>query len=417
MRPNHSVDPGTGPGAYPAGGASGEPAHDFAGRLERQAPHVETGERPAQGFALQEQVLLAPYTTFGIGGPARWFATVTTEAELVAACTWAAAQGLPLFVLGGGSNLLVSDSGYAGLVIHMAIRGIRQQPAGPKRLFLVGAGEDWEALITHTVEAGCAGMECLAGIPGSVGATPVQNVGAYGQEVAQTIHSVRCYDRLEKNFVCFDAGACGFAYRTSRFNTAPDRGRFIVTEVAFALRPGGAAALQYADLQRHFAGHAAPPTLAEVAEAVRSIRRGKGMVVPAGPLAARDPDTRSAGSFFKNPVISAARFHAIAADYAHTAARPGGSPDAPAVPSYPAPPAADGTPQRKLPAAWLLEQAGFRKGFALGGAAVSSRHTLALSNHSGNASAAEILALRDTLAAGVYQRFGIVLEPEPIFLG
>ncbi len=356
-------------------------------------------------FPLQQHVPLAPYTTFGIGGPARWFASVTSEAALAAACAWASERRLPVFVLGGGSNILVADSGFPGLVVHIAMPGIREREEAGKRVFSTAAGEDWDALVSRTVERNCAGMECLAGIPGTVGGTPVQNVGAYGQEVAQTIASVRCYDREQRVFRTFSNAECGFAYRSSRFNTLPDRGRFVVTEVEFALTPGGAPLLTYADLQKHFAGQKAP-ALGEVAEAVRAIRRGKGMVVEGGPLAGRDPDTRSAGSFFKNPVVPLTTYETIASSVA----------PAPA-PSYPAPPAADGQEQRKLPAAWLLEQAGFPKGYALGGAAVSSKHTLALTNRSGHATAAEVIALRDTLARGVEARFGVRLEPEPIPVG
>ncbi len=361
------------------------------------------------GFVPEQGIALAPYTTFGIGGPARWFASITSEEELAAACAWAAAQHVPVFILGGGSNVLVSDSGFDGLVLHIALRGITEADAAGKRRFTVAAGEDWDALVSQTVNRNCAGMECLAGIPGTVGGTPVQNVGAYGQEVSQTIAEVRCYDRQAGTFVTFPAAECAFAYRTSRFNTPPDQGRYIVTQIVFILEPGGAPSVAYADLQRRFVQSATPPSLAEVAEAVRSIRRSKGMVLgnaSGDSSLARDPDTRSAGSFFKNPVISEAAYQAIAARMAPAT-----------VPAYPAPPAPNGTAQRKLPAAWLLEQAGFSKGFQQGGAAVSSKHTLALTNRSGEASAAEILALRDTLVAGVRERFAIQLEPEPVFVG
>ncbi len=358
------------------------------------------------GFSLQEHVPLAPHTTFGVGGSARWFAAVRTEEELARACGWAAAQDLELFVLGGGSNVLVADGGFAGLVVQVGLRGVREREEAGRRLFTAAAGESWDELVTRTVEAGCAGMECLAGIPGSVGGTPVQNVGAYGQEVAQTITRVRCYDRESGDFLWFTGEQCGFAYRTSRFNARPDRGRYIVTEVEFALIPGGAPSLMYADLRRHFAGRGGQPSLAETAEAVRAIRRSKGMVIEGGPLAGRDPDTRSAGSFFKNPVVAEGVYAGIAASVAPAA-----------VPSYPAPDKTGGGARRKLPAAWLLEQAGFGKGFQLGGAAISSKHTLALTNRSGKATAADILALRDLLAEGVYRRFGVVLEAEPVLVG
>ena len=361
---------------------------------------------PASAFVVEEHVPLAPLTTFGIGGSARWFSSITRPEQLRAACVWAAERGLPVFVLGGGSNVRVSDAGFAGLVLRMALFGVEEEDRGGKRFFTVAAGEDWDALVTRTVEQDCAGMECLAGIPGTVGSTPVQNVGAYGQEVADTITEVRCFDRAAGEFVVFPADACGFAYRRSRFNSPPDRDRYIVTAVQFALVPGGAPSLAYADLQRAFADRTSRPTLAEVADAVRAIRRAKGMVIDPGPLADRDPDTRSAGSYFKNPIVPFALYEAVARSVAPERA-----------PSYPAPPAPDGSPQCKLPAAWLLEQSGFPKGFAIGGAAVSAKHTLALTNRSGRASAADILHLQDTLASGVFRRFGVVLAPEPLLIG
>ncbi|RRA50301.1 UDP-N-acetylmuramate dehydrogenase [Acidipila sp. EB88] len=374
--------------------------------LHDTLPQPTDGAGP--GFPLREQVLLAPYTTFGIGGPARWFASVATEQQLAAACQWARRQGLPLFVLGGGSNVLVADSGFAGLVLHIALLGVQttHDDAAGTTTFAAAAGEDWDALVARSVGAGCAGMECLAGIPGTVGGTPVQNVGAYGQEVAQCITSVRCYDREGDCFVCFPNEQCGFAYRTSRFNTAPDRGRYVVTSVEFALHPGAAPSLAYADVQRFFADRTTTPSLPEVAEAIRTIRRAKGMVIDNAAQPARDPDTRSAGSFFKNPVVAETLYRSIAASVAPAN-----------TPSYPAPAATDGSPQRKLPAAWLLEQAGFPKGFRMAGAAISSKHTLALTNHSGEATAAEVIALRDALATGVKLRFGVQLEQEPISVG
>lgn len=360
----------------------------------------------APGFSLQEHVTLAPYTTFGIGGPARWFTSVATEAELERACAWAEAEQVPIFVLGGGSNILVSDDGWDGLVVRIALRGItsRDEEAG-RRIFSVGAGENWDGFVSQAVAEGCAGIECLAGIPGTVGGTPVQNVGAYGQEVAQTVVRVRCFDREERVFREFSAEECGFSYRASRFNSGAERDRYIVTRVEFALQPGCAALLAYPDLQKHFAGRAAAPSLPEVAEAVRAIRAGKGMVIPPGALRERDPDTRSAGSFFKNPVVSEARFAEIAQSVAPAN-----------VPNWPAP-ASDGTTGRKLAAAWLLEQSGCHKGFSLDGAAISWRHTLALTNHSGTASAGEILALREAVRRRVHERFGVELEMEPIFVG
>lgn len=328
-----------------------------------------------------------------MGGPARYLLEAEDESDVCEAFHWAAEDvKLPLYVLGGGSNLLVADEGFPGLVLRVAIRGVAQEGCR----FDVGAGESWDALVDRTIAAGCAGMECLAGIPGSVGATPVQNVGAYGQEVAQTIESVRVFDRLQGVFKEFSAAECGFRYRTSLFNTE-QRHRFVITRVRFALRQGGLPELRYADLQRHFAGREGMPTLAEVAEAVRGIRRAKGMVLTPG-----DPDTQSAGSYFKNPVVRLE-------DVPRIAARAGV--EVAAVPAYPA---AEGC--TKLSAAWLVERAGFAKGFRLGAAGVSTKHSLALTNR-GGATCADVLRLEQRIREGVRERFGVGLEREPVLLG
>ena len=342
---------------------------------------------------VRENIPLAPYTTFGVGGPARYFLEAEDELDVREAFSWAAEElKLPLFVLGGGSNLLVSDKGFDGLVLRMALRGVERDGS----LFDAGAGEPWDPFVDRTLQAGCAGLECLAGIPGSVGATPVQNVGAYGQEVAQTIASVRAFDRRTRGFTELSAEQCRFRYRTSLFN-AEERGRYVITRVRFHLRAGGAPELRYADLQRYFAGHSGTPTLTEVAEAVRSIRHRKGMVIVPG-----DPDTQSAGSYFKNPVVVAERVAEVAAAAGVEMA---------AVPMYPA-----GEGRVKLSAAWLVERAGFGKGFRLGAAGVSTKHTLALTNR-GGATCADILRLEREIREGVRERFGVVLEREPVLLG
>jgi UDP-N-acetylmuramate dehydrogenase len=341
---------------------------------------------------IQEDVALAPLTTLGIGGPARWFVEAASEADLVDAVRWSRERAVPLFVLGGGSNLLVADSGFAGLVLRVVLRGVAAENGSQGRIFRVAAGEPWDAFVERTVQEGCAGIECLAGIPGTVGGTPVQNVGAYGQEVAETIELVRVLDLETLKFQEMSAAECGFAYRSSVFNSTA-RGRFLVIRVDYRLRLGGAANLRYADLQKAFPA-GANPSLVEVAETVRRIRRGKGMLLMEG-----DADCRSAGSFFKNPIISAEQF-------AELTARLGQEP-----PRYPA-----DEGRVKLPAAWLIEQAGFAKGFVLGRAGISSRHTLALINR-GSAAAADLLALRDAIVAAVKARFGIALEMEPVMLG
>jgi UDP-N-acetylmuramate dehydrogenase len=335
----------------------------------------------------REHVSLAPYTTFKIGGPARWFAQAISEADILEAVEFARTRGLPLFVLGGGSNLLVSDEGFPGLVLQIALRGIEQA----SHFFRVAAGENWDEFVAHAVTQNYAGIECLAGIPGTVGGTPVQNVGAYGQEVAETIVSVRAIDLTSLETKDLLPEDCGFAYRRSIFNST-QRGRYIVTRVDYALKKDGPPRLTYADLKKHFAG-TPQPSLADVSTAVRTIRHQKGMLIVDG-----DPDYRSAGSFFKNPVVTAS-VHARIAEFA------GG------VPSYPA-----GEGFTKIPAAWLVEEAGFHKGYVFGHAGISSRHTLALVNR-GEAKASDILALRDRIVAAVEQKFSIRLEPEPVFLG
>lgn len=346
----------------------------------------------------RQRVALAPFTTFHIGGPAAWFAEATSEADIDAAVRFAAERSLRLFVLGGGSNLLVADEGFDGLVLRIALRGVHVETEDRDTVVMsAAAGEDWDALVARSVEESLAGMECLSGIPGTVGGTPVQNVGAYGQEVSRTIRSVRAYDRHAKSWVDLGADECGFAYRRSRFNHGPDLDRFIVSRVDFALRQNAPAAVTYADLKQYFAAHGrTTPTLAEVREAVLAIRLGKGMVVTPD-----NPERFSAGSFFKNPVVPAASLPQIAAAV-HV--------NEPDVPRYPA-----GPNEVKLPAAWLLERAGFVKGYRLGRAAVSTRHTLALTNQ-GNATAADVLRLRDTIQARVRELFGVALEPEPVML-
>jgi len=341
---------------------------------------------------IKERQLLAPFTTFGIGGPARWFAEAASEAEIAEASEWARERGVPLFVLGGGSNLLVADEGFAGLVLRVGLKGIERDG----ELFRVAAGENWEHCVQQTIGANCAGMECLAGIPGTVGGTPVQNVGAYGQEVASVIERVRAFDLGERTFAEFSNAECGFAYRRSRFNSS-DRGRYIVTRVDYRLRQNGAPLIAYQDLKAHFASSATAPTLAKTAEAVRSIRRSKGMLLVDG-----DPECRSAGSFFKNPAVT----EEVTERVRKVAERQGIS-----VRIYPAD---DGLV--KIPAAWLIEQAGFAKGYEMGAAGISSLHTLALMNR-GGATAKEILALAEKIRAAVEARFGIRLEREPELVG
>ena len=305
---------------------------------------------------IHENIPLAPLTTLKIGGPARYFVRAETESDVVEALEFASTKNVEVCVLGGGSNILVADAGYEGLVVQIAMKGVAYDPFGESTLVTAMAGEDWDLLVKSCVNSGLAGIECMSGIPGSVGGTPVQNVGAYGQEVAETIESVRCLDRLTGQIVELPNPQCGFTYRTSIFNSA-ERGRYIVVSVAYRLRQGGAAKVVYIDLIERFDGD--EPTLHEVRTAVLEIRRAKSMVIDAS-----DPNSQSAGSFFKNPVITEGVLDALRARF-------------PTVPSFVF---GDGY---KLPAAWLIENAGFTKGYRLGNAGISTNHTLTIVNTGG----------------------------------
>ena len=346
---------------------------------------------------IREQVALAPFTTLGVGGPARYFAEAHSEAEVVKAVEFARSHRLPLFVLGGGSNLVIADNGFAGLVLKVAISGLSSfTPPHENVIFTAGAGLDWDTLVAQTVDANCAGLECLSGIPGTVGGTPVQNVGAYGQEVSETIREVRVLDLQTLQVKTLSSAECGFTYRASIFNTT-ERDHYIILQVSFALHEGGKPSVRYPDLQKFFASRAGDPTLAEVRAAVREIRHRKAMLIVPG-----DEDARSAGSFFKNPIVSQSFFEELSARLELRGLQ---------LPSYPA---HDGF--RKLPAAWLVEHAGFSKGYRKGAAGISRRHALAIVNR-GGATAADIIALKDEIQAGVLNEFGIELQPEPVLVG
>jgi len=347
---------------------------------------------------LEENVPLAPLTTFRIGGPARFFVEARSLADVQEAIAFRRDQGLPLFVLGGGSNLIVADSGWPGLVLKVGIAGIDLRPGieDGHAMFDVGAGESWDRFVSHAIVAKCAGVECLSGIPGSVGGTPVQNVGAYGQEVSQTIESVQAFDLQDGQVRELCNEACGFAYRSSIFNTT-ERGRFIILRVTFALTPDGEPHLEYVDLKRHFEGRESTPNLAETREAVRHIRALKGMLIVEG-----DPDCRSAGSFFKNPVLTPEQ---------HEDLRKRAEAKQLTIPSYPAL-----ERSRKISAAWLVEHSGFARGYGFGHTGISSKHALALVNR-GGATATEILALKDQIQQRVEDLWGVRLETEPVLVG
>jgi UDP-N-acetylmuramate dehydrogenase len=398
---------------------------------------------------VREPVRLSRFTTLGLGGPARRFVVAGTDEEIIAAVRDADQHGEPLLVLGGGSNLVISDNGFPGTVIQVATKGIhrmtgpdeagldRASPdeAGPGRpgpgapvTLTVAAGEEWDTVVASCVAADLAGLECLSGIPGLAGATPIQNVGAYGQEVADTITRVRAYDRDRSEVVELAAGDCGFGYRTSSFKQSirppAVTGRFVVLGVTFQLtsdrrsRP-----VRYAELARALgldsrhpdqtgrdqsrSGEGGRAPLGDVRSAVLRLRRGKGMVLDPG-----DPDSRSAGSFFTNPILDADQFARL-----RRLVDERSGPDVP-IPQFPA-----GPGQVKVPAAWLIGQAGFQKGYQGAGgsgpgsaARISTKHTLALVNP-GDASTAEVVGLAREIRDRVRDIFGVALASEPVLVG
>ncbi len=348
---------------------------------------------------------LAPLTTFRLGGPATRLVTATTEAEVIAAVREADATGTPLLLVGGGSNLVISDKGFDGTALRVATTGLTLEAAGPESgggaHLELAAGENWSTAVARTVEAGYAGIECLAGIPGSAGATPIQNVGAYRQEVSSVITEVVAYDRQADEVVTIPRAECGFSYRHSRFKQHPDR--HVVLRVRFALEDAGglSAPLRYAETARALGvgpGDRVPVGAAR--ETVLRLRAGKGMV-----LDPEDHDTWSAGSFFTNPILGEAEH---AAFLARVAERLG--PDV-LPPAYPA-----GDGLTKTSAAWLIDKAGFTKGYGQGAARISTKHTLALTNR-GAATTEDLLALAREVVAGVRAAFGVTLVNEPVMVG
>jgi UDP-N-acetylmuramate dehydrogenase len=340
---------------------------------------------------------LAELTTLRLGGPPARLVEATGEAAIVAAVREADASRTPLLVLAGGSNLVVADEGFPGTVLRIASRGLREE--GDR--LIVAAGEEWDPFVARCVAEGRAGVECLSGIPGSVGATPIQNVGAYGQEVSETIVSVRAFDRVRDAAGEIPAAECGFTYRSSAFKRHP--GRWVVLAVTFALpHRAESQPIRYAELARRLGvAEGATAPLADVREAVLTLRRGKGMVIDPA-----DPDSVSAGSFFTNPVLDAAAFELL---QARAGERLDGSVR---VPAFPQP---DGSV--KTSAAWLIERAGFSRGHGdPATVAISGKHTLALTNR-GAGTTAGLVALAREIAAGVHETFGVQLEPEPVFVG
>lgn len=340
---------------------------------------------------------LAPLTTFRLGGPATRLVTATTDAEVVAAVRAADESGTPLLVIGGGSNLVIGDKGFDGTALLIATRGFTLEGTELE----LAAGENWSEAVARTVEAGLAGIECLAGIPGSAGATPIQNVGAYGQDVSGTVTEVVAYDRTLGETVTLTNAECAFAYRHSIFKDHPER--YVVLRVRFRLEDAGglSAPVKYAETARALgveAGERVPAATAR--ETVLRLRASKGMV-----LDPEDHDTWSAGSFFTNPVLTDEAYDAF---LARVHGRLG--PDV-APPAYPA-----GEGRTKTSAAWLIDKAGFTKGYGSGPARISTKHTLALTNR-GEATTEDLLALAREVVAGVRDAFGVTLVNEPVTVG
>jgi UDP-N-acetylmuramate dehydrogenase len=340
---------------------------------------------------------LAPLTTFRLGGPAARLVTATTDDEVIETVRAADDTGTPLLLIGGGSNLVIGDDGFDGTALRIATRGF----ALDGTTLELAAGETWSEAVSRTVEAGLAGIECLVGIPGSAGATPIQNVGAYGQEVSSTITEVIAYDRTARATVTLTGAECGFAYRDSRFKAAPDR--YVVLRVRYRLQDAGglSAPVKYSEVARALGVHTGERVpVATVRETVLKLRAGKGMV-----LDPEDHDTWSAGSFFTNPILADADF-AVFLDRVHDRLGPEAQP-----PAFP-----DRDGRTKTSAAWLIDKAGFAKGYGNGPARISTKHTLALTNR-GTARTDDLLALAREVSEGVQAAFGVTLVIEPVMVG
>jgi UDP-N-acetylmuramate dehydrogenase len=345
---------------------------------------------------IEEHVSLAQFTTLKIGGRARFFLAAKHEKEIIEAVQFAEQNKLKFFILGGGSNVLIADEGFDGLVLQVALKGVSVFQKSDETVFVTaGAGEDWDEFVAFCVERNLQGVECLSGIPGFVGGTPVQNVGAYGQEVSETIVSVRVFDRKTKKILNLLNGQCAFAYRTSIFNTA-EKDRYIILFVTYALKSGGEPKIVYRDLKNYFGD--AKPNLQETRTAILTIRAEKSMVIDAS-----DRNSQSAGSFFKNPIVTKGKLEEI-----EKRARRLEIDD---VPYF----KVDET-HFKIPCAWLIEKSGFQKGFQFGKTGLSTKHTLAIINR-GGATAADILSLMNEIQSKVKDRFDVEIKPEPIFVG
>ena len=353
-------------------------------------------------ITVQENVALAPHTSMRVGGSARYWASASTLDQLRAALEWAGKRSLPVQVLGGGSNTIFADGTYLGLVVKVDLMGIDggndAGDAADAVTVSAAAGENWDDFVVHCLGLQLSGIECLSGIPGLVGATPIQNVGAYGQEVAQTITKVQALDRDSLEEVAFSGEECRFSYRSSRFKAA-DRDRFIITRVTFRLRRGVKPELDYPELRQRLQGEAVDPTPAAVRDAVIALRRSKSMV-----LDSQDPNTRSVGSYFLNPIILGPPMDAVEERWQAVGDRESD------IPKFPE---ADG--RVKIPAAWLVENSGFGKGYRYGQAGISQNHALAIVAHGDRS--ADVVRLGEMVQEAVVKRFGILLESEPVVVG
>ncbi len=342
---------------------------------------------------LQQGVPLSPYTTINLGGEARYFLSCESTLLLKRALTHARNHRLRVHILGGGSNTIFPDAGFDGLVLHIGLRGISVASEANDTLVTAAAGEEWDPFVRSCVLQKLAGLECLSGIPGLVGAAPMQNIGAYGQEICETLARLKAIDRQTLKECEFAGSECGFGYRQSRFKRE-DAGRFVITEVTFRLKRNGNPAIRYPELQKLLESRGNEPGLEDTRAAVLSLRKSKSMIIDPS-----DPETRSVGSFFTNPVLSESEF--VSATERWGKAR---------IPMPPATyPAGTG---RKIPAAWLVEQSGFPRGYRRGSVGVSARHALALVNYGGSSN--ELLSLANDIGNAVFERFGLHLEREPV---
>jgi UDP-N-acetylmuramate dehydrogenase len=346
----------------------------------------------------RQGVPMAPRTSLGLGGPARSYICASESAHIVDALEDARRKGESVFILGGGSNVIVADAGFDGLVLEIATRGVQISVDGSRARVVVAAGEPWDELVATTVQRDLAGLECLSGIPGRCGATPIQNVGAYGCEVGETLVAVTAWDRELRREVVVPAGDCELSYRSSRFKRSPDR--FAILAVEFELRVGGPPTCRYPELQRAVAGEPAP-SLTQVRETVLTLRRRKSMVIDPA-----DENRRSAGSFFTNPVVDGPCADRVAA----AALASGFIERADQMPRYPA------TGGVKLAAGWLIEAAGMARGYGEGPFGLSSKHALAIV-HRGGGTTAQLVEFARSVRDRVFDRFGVELAVEPVFVG